>query len=44
VFDRLTRRRQWTLQQYRRWFVSSVDRLLLGDTTTPTAIARRRST
>jgi len=44
VFDRLTRQRRWTLQQYQRWFASSVDRLLLGDTTTPTAIARRRPT
>jgi hypothetical protein len=45
VFDRLTRQRDWTLQQYQRWFASSVDRLLLGDTSPiPTAIARRRST
>jgi AcrR family transcriptional regulator len=46
VFDRLTRQRRWTLPQYRQWFASSVDRLLLGDTTAPnpTAIARRRST
>jgi AcrR family transcriptional regulator len=46
VFDRLTRQRHWTLRQYRRWFASSVDRLLLGDTSSPipTAIARRRST
>ena len=44
VFDRLTRQRRWTLQQYQRWFASSVDRLLLGDTPTPTAIARRRPT
>jgi AcrR family transcriptional regulator len=46
VFDRLTRQRHWTLQQYQRWFASSVDRLLIGDTTSPkpTAIARRRST
>jgi AcrR family transcriptional regulator len=46
VFDRLTRQRRWTLPQYQQWFASSVDRLLLGDTTAPnpTAIARRRST
>lgn len=46
VFDRLTRQRHWTLQRYQRWFASSVDRLLLGDTSSsiPTAIARRRST
>jgi AcrR family transcriptional regulator len=47
VFDRLTRQRQWTLQQYQDWFAGSVDRLLLGDSTAtpiPTAIARRRST
>ena len=46
VFDRLTRQRHWTLQQYQRWFASSVDRLLLGDTSSPipNAIARRRST
>jgi AcrR family transcriptional regulator len=46
VFDRLSRQRRWTLPQYQQWFASSVDRLLLGDTTAPnpTAIARRRST
>jgi AcrR family transcriptional regulator len=46
VFDRLTRQRHWTLQQYQRWFASSVDRLLTGGITAPkpTAIARRRST
>ena len=44
VFDRLIRQRRWTLQQYQRWFASSVDRLLLHDTTAPTAIARRRPT
>ena len=46
VFDRLTRQRRWTLPRYQQWFASSVDRLLLGDTTAPnpTAIARRRST
>jgi AcrR family transcriptional regulator len=46
VFDRLTRQRHWTLQQYQRWFASSVDRLLIGDTTSPrsSAIARRRPT
>jgi AcrR family transcriptional regulator len=46
VFDRLTRQRDWTLQQYQRWFANSVDRLLIGHTTStnPTAIARRRST
>ena len=46
VFDRLTRQRQWTSQQYQRWLASSVDRLLLGDATAPdpTATARRRPT
>jgi AcrR family transcriptional regulator len=46
VFDRLTRQRRWTSQQYQQWFASSVDRLLLGDATAPdpTAIARRPST
>ena len=28
VFDRLTRHRQWSLEQYQRWFAGSVHRLL----------------
>jgi AcrR family transcriptional regulator len=46
VFDRLTRQRDWTLQQYQRWFAGSVGRLLVGSTSSPqpTATARRRST
>jgi AcrR family transcriptional regulator len=47
VFDRLTRQRQWTRQRYQRWFASSVDRLLLGETSAspdPTTIAGRRAT
>jgi AcrR family transcriptional regulator len=50
VFDRLTRQRGWTLQQYQRWFAGSVGRLLIGDPaspepttdTTDTTDARRR--
>ena len=30
VFDRLTRRRHWTVGQYERWFAGSVARLLVG--------------
>jgi AcrR family transcriptional regulator len=46
VFDRLTRQRQWTVQQYQRWLGASVGRLLIGDTTPAeaTATARRCST
>ncbi|MFL6143687.1 MAG: TetR/AcrR family transcriptional regulator [Labedaea sp.] len=32
VFDRLTRRRAWTVRQYQHWFASSAGRLLIGDT------------
>jgi hypothetical protein len=28
VFDRLTRHRQWSQEQYQRWFAGSVHRLL----------------
>lgn len=31
VFDRLTRRRHWTLERYERWFADSVARLLTDD-------------
>jgi hypothetical protein len=31
VFDRLTRRRNWTLEHYDRWFSRSVARLLTAD-------------
>jgi AcrR family transcriptional regulator len=31
VFDRLTRRRNWTLEHYERWFADSVARLLTAD-------------
>ena len=31
VFERLTRRRNWTLEQYERWFSHSVARLLTAD-------------
>ena len=30
VFDRLTRRRGWTPEEYRRWFAGSVRRLLIS--------------
>ena len=31
VFDRLTRHRKWTQEQYQRWFAGSVYRLLISD-------------
>src|SRR5260221_551090 len=31
IFDRLSRRRKWTLEQYERWFARSVARLLTAD-------------
>ncbi len=31
VFDRLTRRRNWTPEHYERWFSRSVARLLTAD-------------
>ena len=31
VFDRLTRHRKWTQEQYQRWFAGSVHRLLTSD-------------
>jgi hypothetical protein len=31
VFDRLTRHRQWTQEQYQRWFAGSLYRLLASD-------------
>jgi hypothetical protein len=36
VFDRLTRQRHWTVEQYQRWFAGSAARLLV-DPATPTA-------
>jgi AcrR family transcriptional regulator len=48
VFERLTRQRHWTLQQYQRWFAGSIGRLLIGDgdktSPPPTAPAKRSST
>jgi AcrR family transcriptional regulator len=44
VFDRLTRRRGWTLRRYQRWFASSVARLLTADDAPPAATAAPRST
>jgi len=35
VFDRLTRRRGWTLEHYERWFARSVARLLTADAPRP---------
>jgi len=35
VFDRLTRRRNWTLEHYERWFSRSVARLLTADAPRP---------
>ena len=43
VFDRLTRRRRWTGEQYERWFVGSVARLLVA-TNDAQAKTTRRST
>jgi AcrR family transcriptional regulator len=43
VFDRLTRRREWTPARYERWFAQSVRRLLVADTPTPTT-ARKSTT
>ena len=46
VFSRLTRQRQWTQEQYQRWFARSVRRLLLADIPSPgpTATPTRSST
>jgi AcrR family transcriptional regulator len=50
VFDRLTRQRRWTVEQYESWLARSVGRLLIADTPTPrptttdAGIARRSST
>ena len=33
VFDRLTRQRAWTVQQYQAWFAGSVERLLIVEGT-----------
>jgi AcrR family transcriptional regulator len=44
VFDRLTRHRGWTVEQYQRWFADSVGRLLLGEPDTNNTTTRRRRT
>lgn len=46
VFDRLTRRRHWTVDHYQRWFADSIGRLLIGDVTPPehTPTSRRHET
>jgi AcrR family transcriptional regulator len=44
IFDRLTRQRDWTIEQYQGWFATSVHRLLIGDPPDRNQpIARRRS-
>jgi AcrR family transcriptional regulator len=35
VFDRLTRQRGWTVEQYEAWLARSIGRLLIADTPTP---------
>jgi hypothetical protein len=42
VFERLIRRRDWTVGQYECWFTSSVGRLLIGDTVAPEDVATAR--
>ncbi len=42
VFDRLTRQRAWTVQQYQAWFAGSVERLLIVDATPPDRHCDRR--
>lgn len=42
VFDRLTRQRAWTVQQYQAWLASSVERLLIVDATPPERHSDRR--
>ncbi len=42
VFDRLTRRRHWTVERYEGWFTRSARRLLIADTPTPVSSATRR--
>jgi AcrR family transcriptional regulator len=37
VFDRLTRHRRWTQEQYQRWFAGTLHRLLASDTKPPTS-------
>lgn len=44
VFDRLTRQRQWTVEQYERWLVGSTARLLVDTTTPMPGRTRKRST
>lgn len=43
VFDRLTRRRHWSVEDYQRWFAASVGRLLTSDDRPSTSNARRRT-
>jgi AcrR family transcriptional regulator len=42
VFDRLVRRRHWTVEQYQSWFARSARRLLVADTAEATAVPARR--
>ncbi|MGH9209963.1 MAG: TetR/AcrR family transcriptional regulator [Acidimicrobiales bacterium] len=42
VFDRLTRRRHWTVEHYEAWFARTARRLLVADAPAPTARATRR--
>jgi len=42
VFDRLVRRRHWTVEQYQNWFARSARRLLVADTPEATAVPARR--
>jgi TetR/AcrR family transcriptional regulator, regulator of autoinduction and epiphytic fitness len=44
VFDRLTRRRGWTLRRYQRWFASSVAHLLTADAARPTPSTKDTTT
>jgi AcrR family transcriptional regulator len=43
VFDRLTRHREWTQEQYQDWFAGSVYRLLVADSQLSTAPSKRRT-
>jgi AcrR family transcriptional regulator len=41
IFDRLTRQRHWTLEQYQRWFANSLRRLLTPDRPPPPSASAR---
>ena len=43
VFDRLTRRRHWSVDQYEAWFADSVRRLLVGSAPHSPTTPRRRT-